>query len=329
MNRIELKNVPSVAFIIPLYNKGPYIARTINSILGQTYQNFEIIVVNDGSTDHGPDIISTYKDSRIKLIHQANAGPGAARNTGMYQSIASFLSFLDADDELLPDFLERSIKHLQENPECLVSVTGHFRGSERTSWRKEFPSRFEVTQGSWRLPIDTEPNLVKATLDFFHSGAVVCSRKVLEEFGGFYSKDHCTYGEDSYLWLQVVLNYKVYCDPTPLMWHHTEASALGQGRKEAYPPWPKLTDPNPIRNVCPPEYLPLLERCLAYYALVAASRCARAGDSRTAQQLLKNFPLAQTFVLGNIKIYCRIKLTELFTFVHRLKRCFGIIKVQA
>ncbi|WP_414575880.1 glycosyltransferase family 2 protein [Anabaena sp. CCY 9402-a] len=308
--KLEPKNTPSVAVIVPLYNKGQYIARTLKSILNQTYQNFEIIVVNDGSTDNSPDIVSSYHDPRIKLIHQANVGPGAARNRGMSETQADFLSFLDADDEWLPSFLATSIKHLQTNPDCLLSVTGHFRGVDCTSWQQHLP-HLKVNQGVWRLPTNTKPKVVKSAIDLLHSGAVVCARKVIEKFGGFYYKERCTYGEDSYLWLQVLLNYQIYIDPTPLMWHHTEASVLGHGRKEAHPPWPKLTDTATIRKNCPTEYLPLLEHCLAYYALLAAERRIRAGDIFTAQKLLQNFPLTQTFGLKNIKTRCRLKLTQL------------------
>ncbi|WP_427162491.1 glycosyltransferase family 2 protein [Aliinostoc sp. HNIBRCY26] len=303
------KKTPTVAVIIPLYNKGEYIARTLNSILNQTYQNLEIIVVNDGSTDNSADIVKNYQDSRIKLIHQTNAGPGAARNRGMSETQADFLSFLDADDEWLPDFLATSIHHLQTNPDCLLSVTGHFRGAERTNWQQHLP-HLKINQGAWRLPTNTQPKVVKCAVDLLHSGAVVCARQVVEKFGGFYSQKRCTYGEDSYLWLQVLLNYKIHIDPTPLMWHHTEASVLGHGRKEAHPPWPKLTDTTTIRNNCPPEYQPLLENCLAYYALLAAERRVRAGDTLTAQKLLQSFPLTQRFVMKNFQVNCRLKLTQ-------------------
>lgn len=309
MTALEPNHNPTVAVIVPLYNKGEYIARTLNSILNQTYQNFEIIVVNDGSTDNSPDIVSSYDDPRIKLIHQANAGPGAARNRGMSETQANFVSFLDADDEWLPDFLATSMYHLQTHPDCLLSVTGHCRGVERSSWQHYLP-HLKINQGVWRLPTNAKPKVVKSAIDLLHSGAVICAREVVEKFGGFYCKERCTYGEDSYLWLQVLLNYKIYIDPKPLMWHHTEASDLGHGRKEAHPPWPKLTDTATIRNNCPPEYQPLLESCLAYYALLAAERRIRTGDIFTAQKLLQSFPLTQTFVLKNLKVRCRLKLTQ-------------------
>ncbi|MBD2494040.1 glycosyltransferase family 2 protein [Nostoc sp. FACHB-280] len=328
MKELEPKQVPLVGVIIPLYNKGKYIARAIDSVLGQTYQNFEIIVVNDGSTDNSPDIVSNYPDSRIHIIHQMNSGPGAARNRGITESKAPFLSFLDADDEWLPEFLEKSIEHLQKHPECLLSVSGHFRGEERTSWQEHLP-HFLTTEGVWRLPTDMKPQLVKSAIDFFHSGAVLCSRQIVEQFGGFYSKDRCTYGEDSYLWIQAALNYQIYLDPTPLMWHHTEASELGQGRKGVRPPWPKLTDPEPIRNNCPPEYRSLLEHCLAYYALLAAYRHVYVGDTQTVKALLESFPMSKTFYPNYIKLKIRLTFIELFNKFWKLRTWLNQTKIAS
>ena len=96
---------PAVSVVIPLYNKDKYIARALDSVFGQTCQDFEVIVVDDGSTDNGAEIVRSYKDRRLRFIRQANAGPGAARNHGIQESRAPLLAFLDADDEWLPEFL--------------------------------------------------------------------------------------------------------------------------------------------------------------------------------------------------------------------------------
>ncbi|MBD2101128.1 glycosyltransferase family 2 protein [Leptolyngbya sp. FACHB-261] len=288
------QNSPAVSIVIPLYNKGKYIARGLNSILAQTYKNFEIIVVDDGSTDQGPSIVSSYTDPRVKLIYQANAGPGAARNRGIAESTAPLLSFLDADDEWAPELLERSIQHLQDHPDCALTVLGRYLGAERTSWELE-AQRFGITRGPWRLPTRMDARLMKRAIDFFHPGAVVCRREVLERFGGFYAKDRCNYGEDVYLWVQIILNYKIYRDPAPLFWWHTEASEISaHSSRKILPPWPMLSDPEPLRKDCPAEYRTLLEQFLAYLALVAALRCINSDDSKTAHQLLKQYPLVRS-----------------------------------
>ncbi len=98
---------PEVSIIIPLYNKGPYIERTLLSVLRQTFENFEVIVINDESTDNGPAIVSSINDSRVRLINQANAGVSAARNRGIQEANTNYVALLDADDEWKSRFLEK------------------------------------------------------------------------------------------------------------------------------------------------------------------------------------------------------------------------------
>ena len=214
-----------VSVVIPLYNKSKYIARALDSILSQTYQHFEIVVIDDGSTDDSPEIVRSYSDSRIKLIKQENAGPGAARNRGIKESVYPLVGFLDADDEWMPSFLEESVTRLKNNPDCVLTVSGHFRGAKQKSWEPTH-RKAGINEGVWRMPTKMESDLLKPNLDFFHSSAIVVYRDVLNQFGGFYEKDHCNYGEDIYLWLQIALNYKVYRDPKPLVWYHSENSGL-------------------------------------------------------------------------------------------------------
>lgn len=108
----------AVSVIIPLYNKQRYIQRALDSVFAQTYKDYEVLVVDDGSTDNGADIVQRCNDSGVRLIRQANAGPGAARNRGIRESSGPCIAFLDADDEWLPAFLEVSMNHLQTQPDC-------------------------------------------------------------------------------------------------------------------------------------------------------------------------------------------------------------------
>ena len=107
-------NTPQISVIIPLYNKETIIERTIQSVLRQSFQNFELIIVNDGSTDGSMEVVRTFHDERIILVEQENGGPGKARNTGVANSHGDWILFLDADDELAEGALEHFetlIKH--------------------------------------------------------------------------------------------------------------------------------------------------------------------------------------------------------------------------
>jgi glycosyltransferase involved in cell wall biosynthesis len=97
---------PSISVVIPLYNKAPYIERTLRSIVAQTFTDFEILVIDDGSTDGGAELVRSFCDHRIRLITQINSGVSAARNRGIIESISDYIAFLDADDEWKPEFLD-------------------------------------------------------------------------------------------------------------------------------------------------------------------------------------------------------------------------------
>jgi len=100
---------PKISVIIPVFNGEKYISQTINSVLTQTYENIELIIVNDGSNDDTEIIIKTFRDSRIKYMLQANNGVSAARNTGIGGAEGEFIAFLDADDVWLPEKLEKQL----------------------------------------------------------------------------------------------------------------------------------------------------------------------------------------------------------------------------
>ena len=111
--------------LIPLYNKEKYIKKTLDSILNQTFSNFEIIIINDGSTDKSCEIIESIKDDRIRLIHKKNGGVSSARNRGIGEAKGEFIAFLDADDEWLPNKLEKQYILHKKNPKLIWSSSGY------------------------------------------------------------------------------------------------------------------------------------------------------------------------------------------------------------
>jgi len=109
--------LPLISVIVPVYNVEAYFVRCLDSIIGQTYRNLEIIIINDGSPDRCPVIAEEYakKDRRICLVHQENAGLSESRNVGMRLSHGSYLSFIDSDDFIDPDYYETLYRILYSN----------------------------------------------------------------------------------------------------------------------------------------------------------------------------------------------------------------------
>ena len=95
---MKLRTKPLVSVILPVFNGEQFLSQAIDSVLGQTYSNLELIIIDDGSTDNTSEIINNYTDTRIKSIQQNNAGPSAARNRGVEEAVGDFVAFIDADD---------------------------------------------------------------------------------------------------------------------------------------------------------------------------------------------------------------------------------------
>ena len=110
--------MPEISVVMTVYNREKYVSHAIESILSQTYKEFEFIIVDDGSVDSSPDIIKKYakKDQRIKYIRQQNSGSAHARNTGIKKSQGKYIALMDDDDTSMPTRLEKQLKYLTKNP---------------------------------------------------------------------------------------------------------------------------------------------------------------------------------------------------------------------
>ncbi|WP_052501456.1 glycosyltransferase family 2 protein [Thiomicrospira microaerophila] len=120
------QNKPFFSVVMPLYNKRNHVKETIESVFAQTFQDFEIVVVNDGSTDDSAEVVASIDDPRIRLIHQQNAGVSVARNNGIKQANADYIAFLDADDIWLPEFLQTIYDLIQSYPDAGLYATSYF-----------------------------------------------------------------------------------------------------------------------------------------------------------------------------------------------------------
>ena len=137
---------PLVSIITPVYNAQKYIAQAINSVLSQTYKNWELIIINDGSSDNTEDIIKSFEDSRIKLITQLNGGVSRARNRGLEVAKGEYITFLDADDILPIESIELRTQYLEKNRDIdlvdgVVSIRDEAMQKERRVYRPYYRGR--------------------------------------------------------------------------------------------------------------------------------------------------------------------------------------------
>ncbi|WP_179344023.1 glycosyltransferase [Winogradskyella ursingii] len=198
---------PYFSVIIPLYNKANFIERTLNSVIQQSFKDFEIIIVNDGSTDQSTTIVERFTDSRIRLIHQTNKGVADARNKGIAQSNGKYIALIDADDYWYNDHLEALKIQIEKFPEAGLYCNNY--EVFLTESNKQ-PAQFNFDYG-------TEPLIVK---DFFKASiinsvawtsAVAFSKEKFDALGGF--NPQLDTSEDLDLWIRFALNYKVSFNP--------------------------------------------------------------------------------------------------------------------
>jgi cellulose synthase/poly-beta-1,6-N-acetylglucosamine synthase-like glycosyltransferase len=280
---------PRVSVVVPLYNKARSIRRTLDSILQQTFSDFELIVVDDGSTDGGQAVVESCADARIRLICQANAGPGAARNRGIDAALGELIAFLDADDEWLPPFLQEAVDQLDRGGRDVGCVTlgyallpsGHI---PEPLWRKR-----GVTEGVHRVDRNMPPTLVAHMLTYMLPCTTVARTATLRKYGGFFAATRCVYGEDSHLWLRVLLNETVAFSYRRLVYVHTDASELSGNLRGPRPIEPFLERPSDVEAVCPPELRLLLSRTLAIRAFKTACMLGYWGQWREARRLVQRF----------------------------------------
>jgi len=191
--------------VIPLYNKENTIERAIHSVLNQTVQHFEIIVVNDGSTDGGAQVVEEIGDSRIQLIHQINEGAAAARNLGVTRASHELVAFLDADDEWKPAFLETIRSLVRKYAEAAVFATSYsFRedqGKPRPAWHHGIPNP------GWEGMLDDYFHIASRGDSPFCSSSVVVRKHALCAIGGF--PVGVVAGEDLLTWARLAAVYPI------------------------------------------------------------------------------------------------------------------------
>ncbi|MBS1814190.1 MAG: glycosyltransferase family 2 protein [Acidobacteria bacterium] len=193
----------TIAVVIPVYNGENFIRRALDSVLGQTHRAAEIIVVNDGSTDRTPEIVSEYGPA-VTLLQQKNGGPSKARNAGVDASTAQFVAFLDADDWWEPTKLEKQLKSFEADPTAVLNYTALRVVDAATGKHTDLsPPALDILERQLRwMNRDMPPS------------CVMVRRAALKQIGGF--NERLLAGEDWYVWFSLRTAGSFCVCPEPL-----------------------------------------------------------------------------------------------------------------
>ena len=220
--------------IIPLYNKAPYIRKALESVLAQTYADYELIIIDDGSTDGSAEIAEAILQdptSRLiassphRLIRQANSGVSVARNNGVAQASGDYIAFLDADDWWEPTYLERMVQLIKDYPEAGLYACNYVY----------------YKPGKTHVALNIPTGYINYPKAYYESGAMpvtsitaIMPRAVFDEMGGF--PLGIKLGEDFLLWAKIAMQYKVAFLNEPLAWYNNDVPATLRATRNLHKP---------------------------------------------------------------------------------------------
>jgi len=279
--------MPKVSVIVPVYNVEKYIAETINSVLAQTFTDFELIIIDDESKDRSIAICEDFTDRRIKIVHQKNRGLAGARNTGIRHAQGEYLAFLDSDDVWRSQKLEKHVQHLDANPSVGVSFCS-----------SEFIDDDSQPLGIYQIPQHQgiTPDIILCRNPIGNGSVPVIRRDVFqdiefpENFYGaeenFYFDDRFRQSEDIECWIRIALttNWQFEGIPELLTLYRVNTGGLSANMLKQLDSWEKAIAKT---RTYAPEFIAKWESLARAYQLrYLARRAVRNRDGKAAVQLI-------------------------------------------
>lgn len=212
--------MPFFSVIIPLYNKEKFIKNTLESVLNQTFEDFDLLIVNDGSTDSSEAVVQSFSDKRIHYFHKTNEGVSAARNFGIERANSQYIAFIDADDRWHPDFLEKMKLLIQSFPNYKVFAC---------ALKIETPNRTFSAQYSFAHWGESQVvNYFEASMKqtILSGSSVVFHREVFQNVGLFDKKIKSA--EDTDMWIRIGLKYEIVFLNLPLSTYIFDRQSLSR-----------------------------------------------------------------------------------------------------
>lgn len=288
-----------ITVVIPLYNKQDSVARCLESVLRQSYRNFTIIVVDDGSTDRSLDVARQFRDSRITILQQANGGVSVARNAGAQAAKTSYVCFLDADDEWYDDFVGTIAALINDNPEASIYSTRHVVIDENGR---------EIL-GSLSLPsdfsgeIDNFYEVYRKSQSLINSSSVCVNRDMLISIGGFPVGK--AVGEDVFVWLKLAQIAPIMFSAKVLSAAHQDAENRTNTRTIGKVPFYlqyHLEDPDGVASL---QKNKALKSFISRYSYIYAMEAVRNNDVNLAKyysRAWRKISIANSISLGTVSV---------------------------
>lgn len=189
------------SIIIPLFNKDNFIENTLKSVLNQNFSDFEVIIINDGSTDKSEEKVLKFKDTRIHYFYQENGGVSAARNFGIAKAQSNYITFIDADDYWYPDFLQNMFENVHRFPDIKVFSAA----IEVETSKKIIPSRYSIVKtGDCQIVNYFDASLKETVIC---PSCAIFHKNIFEKTGLF--DIILKTGEDTDMWIRIGINYPI------------------------------------------------------------------------------------------------------------------------
>lgn len=193
--------MPFFSIIVPLFNKENFIENTLRSIFSQSFIDFELLIINDGSTDKSEEKVKQFSDDRIRYFYKENEGVATTRNFGIAQAKSQYISFIDADDYWYPTFLQEMYQNIHQFPgqkifSCAIEIE---------TQKNRIPAQYSILKKSDCQIVNYFESSMKTTV--ICTSAAVFNKSVFEKAGNF--EEQLQSGEDTDLWIRIGLLYSV------------------------------------------------------------------------------------------------------------------------
>ncbi len=288
---------PNISVVIPLFNKEKEIINAIDSIFLQTVLPEEVIVVDDGSTDSGPDLVSDRYGEKVLLIRQTNKGVSAARNTGIHKAKSPFICLLDADDQWLPNHLEETVRLINRFPSAVFYSVSHYYIDEQG---KRVPSSISLPAGFFGV-VDSFARTYSKSYGLINSSSVCLKKEFFER--GIHFPEGEFRGEDIGTWLKMGMKGSLAFSAKPLVQINRNSSNRSTGKKGILPYQFKWYFKNKKEILAHPEG-PGVRRFIRKNAIVSSYGFKLLGDTETVKMIvncfIKNRDIAYIILLPSI-----------------------------